>query len=97
LNPANKGDALYITIPALTEERRKDLVKTAHKYAEEAKVAIRNVRQDANKAVKQLEKDKLASQDDVKRGEVDVQKITDEHISKVEKVLEQKEADILGS
>jgi ribosome recycling factor len=97
LNPANKGDALYITIPALTEERRKDLVKTAHKYAEEAKVAIRNVRQDANKAVKQLEKDKLASQDDVKRGETDVQKITDEHILKVDKVLEQKQADILGS
>ncbi len=96
LNPANKGDALYITIPSLTEERRKDLVKTAHKYAEEAKVAIRNVRQDANKAVKQLEKDKLASQDDVKRGEADVQKITDEHIQKVDKTLEQKQADILG-
>ncbi len=97
LNPANKGDALYITIPALTEERRKELVKTAHKYTEEAKVAIRNIRQDANKAVKQLEKDKLASQDEVKRGEVDVQKITDEHIAKAEKTLEQKESDILGS
>jgi ribosome recycling factor len=97
LNPANKGDALYITIPALTEERRKDLVKNAHKYAEEAKVAIRNVRQDANKAIKQLEKDKLATQDDVKKGEADVQKITDEHIQKAEKILEAKEADILGS
>lgn len=96
LNPANKGEALYITIPSLTEERRKDLVKNANKYAEEAKVAIRNVRQDANKAVKQLEKDKLASQDDVKRGEADVQKITDEFIVKVEKTLEQKESDILG-
>jgi ribosome recycling factor len=97
LNPANKGDALYITIPALTEERRKDLVKNAHKYTEEAKVAIRNVRQDANKAIKQLEKDKLATQDDVKKGEADVQKITDEHIAKAEKILEVKEADILGS
>jgi ribosome recycling factor len=97
LNPANKGDALYITIPALTEERRKDLVKNAHKYAEEAKVAIRNVRQDANKAIKQLEKDKLATQDDVKRGEADVQKITDEHIQKAEKILETKESEILGS
>ncbi len=96
LNPANKGDALYISIPALTEERRKDLVKTAQKYAEEAKVAIRNVRQDANKAVKQLEKDKLASQDDVKRGEADVQKITDEFIQKAEKTFEQKQSDILG-
>jgi ribosome recycling factor len=97
IEKANKGDALYITIPALTEERRKDLVKNAHKYAEEAKVAIRNVRQDANKAIKQLEKDKLATQDDVKKGEADVQKITDEHIQKAEKILEAKEADILGS
>ncbi len=97
LNPANKGDALYITIPALTEERRKELVKNAHRYAEEAKVAVRNVRQDAMKAVKQLEKDKLASQDDVKRGEGEVQKITDEFIVKVDSTLEKKEADILGN
>jgi ribosome recycling factor len=97
LNPANKGDALYITIPALTEERRKELVKNAHRYAEEAKVAVRNVRQDAMKAVKQLEKDKLASQDDVKRGEGEVQKITDEFIIKVDSTLEKKEADILGN
>ena len=97
LNPANKGDALYITIPSLTEERRKDLVKNAHRYAEEAKVAVRNVRQDAMKAVKQQEKDKLASQDDVKRGEAEVQKITDEFIVKVDATLERKESDILGS
>jgi len=97
LNPANKGDALYITIPALTEERRKELVKNANRYTEEAKVAVRNVRQDAMKAVKQLEKDKLASQDDVKRGEAEVQKITDEFIAKVDTTLERKEADILGS
>lgn len=97
LNPANKGDALYITIPALTEERRKDLVKNAHRYAEEAKVAVRNVRQDAMKAVKQLEKDKLASQDDVKRGEGDVQKVTDEFVTKVDATLEKKEGEILGA
>jgi len=97
LNPANKGDALYITIPALTEERRKELVKNANRYTEEAKVAVRNVRQDAMKAVKQLEKDKLASQDDVKRGEAEVQKITDEFIAKVDTTLERKEADILES
>jgi ribosome recycling factor len=97
LNPANKGDALYITIPALTEERRKELVKNAHRYAEEAKVAVRNVRQDAMKAVKQLEKDKLASQDDVKRGEGDVQKVTDEFVTKVDATLEKKEGEILGS
>jgi ribosome recycling factor len=97
LNPANKGDALYITIPALTEERRKDLVKSAHRYAEEAKVAVRNVRHDAMKAVKQLEKDKLASQDDAKRGEGDVQKVTDEFVAKVDATLEKKESEILGS
>jgi ribosome recycling factor len=97
LNPANKGDSLFITIPALTEERRKDLVKNAKNYAEEARVAVRNVRQDAMKSVKQLEKDKLASLDEVKRGEVEVQKITDEFIAKVEATFVKKEADILGS
>lgn len=97
LNPANKGDSLFITIPALTEERRKDLVKNAKNYAEEARVAVRNVRQDAMKSVKQLEKDKLASLDEVKRGEVEVQKITDEFIAKVEVTFTKKETDILGS
>ena len=97
LNPANKGDSLFITIPALTEERRKDLVKNAKNYAEEARVAVRNVRQDAMKSVKQLEKDKLASLDEVKRGEVEVQKITDEFVAKVEVTFSKKEADILGS
>lgn len=97
LNPANKGDSLFITIPALTEERRKELVKNAKNYAEEARVAVRNVRQDAMKSVKQLEKDKLASLDEVKRGEVEVQKITDEFIGKVEATFTKKEADILGS
>ena len=96
LNPANKGDSLFITIPALTEERRKELVKNAKHYSEEARVAVRNVRQDAMKAVKQLEKDKLASLDEVKRGEVEVQKITDEYIAKVETTFSKKEADILG-
>lgn len=97
LNPANKGDALFITIPALTDERRKELVKNAKHYAEEGRVAVRNVRQDAMKAVKQLEKDKLASLDEVKRGEVEVQKITDEFIAKVDATFSKKEADILGS
>jgi ribosome recycling factor len=97
LNPANKGDSLFITIPALTEERRKELVKNAKTYAEDARVAVRNVRQDAMKAVKQLEKDKLASLDEVKRGEGEVQKITDEFIAKVEATFTKKEADILGS
>jgi ribosome recycling factor len=97
LNPTNKGDSLFITIPALTDERRKELVKNAKTYAEDARVAVRNVRHDAMKAVKQLEKDKLASLDEVKRGEVEVQKITDEFIAKVETTFSKKESDIIGS
>ena len=96
LNPANKGDALYITIPSLTEERRKDLVKNAKGYAEEARVAVRNARHDAIKAVQQMEKDKTASQDEAKRGQSEVQKITDEFIIKVDSTLEQKESEILN-
>lgn len=96
LNPANKGDALYITIPSLTEERRKDLVKNAKGYAEEARVAVRNARHDAIKQIQQMEKDKTASQDDAKRGQTEVQKITDEFIDKVDSTLEQKESEILN-
>ena len=96
LNPSNKGDALYITIPSLTEERRKDLVKNAKGYAEEARVAVRNARQEAIKAVQQLEKDKAASQDEAKRGQTEIQKITDEFINKVDETLEQKESEILN-
>jgi ribosome recycling factor len=96
LNPANKGDALYITIPSLTEERRKDLVKNAKGYAEEARIAVRNARQEAIKSVQQMEKDKTASQDDAKRGQTEIQKITDEFIGKVDATLDQKESEILN-
>ncbi len=95
LNPTNKGDALYISVPALTEERRRDLVKNAKTYAEEARVAVRNARHDAIKAIQQMEKDKTASQDESKRGQAEVQKITDEFIAKVDKTLEAKEHEIL--
>jgi ribosome recycling factor len=95
LNPANKGDALYVTIPALTEERRRDLVKNARAYAEEARVAVRNARRDALEAVKKSEKEKTASADDAKRAEAEVQKITDEFIRTVETTLERKEGEIL--
>ncbi len=96
LNPANKGDALYITIPSLTEERRKDLVKNAKGYAEEARIAVRNARQEAIKSVQQMEKDKAASQDDAKRGQTEIQKITDEFINKIDATLDQKETEILN-
>lgn len=97
LNPTNKGDSLFINIPALTEERRKDLVKSVKHYAEEAKIAVRNLRRDALDKAKKLEKDKTISEDDYKRAETEVQKITDEFIHKVEEALHKKEQEILGS
>jgi ribosome recycling factor len=96
LNPSNRGDALYVSIPPLTEERRKDLVKNAKVYAEEARVAVRNVRQDAMKQIKTMEKDKLATSDDVKRGEAEVQKLTDEFIKSIDTTFERKEQEILN-
>jgi ribosome recycling factor len=95
LNPANKGDAIYVTIPTLTEERRKELVKTARHYAEEARVSVRNARRDAIEAVKKAEKDKKASADEAKRAEADIQKLTDEFVKKVESTVEHKESEIL--
>ncbi len=96
LNPNNKGDAIIINIPALTEERRKELVKAAKGYTEEAKVAVRNVRQDSMKSLKQMEKDKTASSDEVKRGEAEIQKITDDFVKQVDALFERKEQDILS-
>jgi len=97
LNPTNKGDALYINIPPLTEERRKDLVKSVRHYAEEAKIAVRNARREAMDGAKKMEKDKTISEDDHKKAEVEIQKITDDFIHKIEGALEKKEGEILGS
>lgn len=96
LNPANKGEAIFITIPSLTEERRRDLVKNAKGYAEEARVAVRNARRDALESVKKADKDKTASADDVKRAEAEIQKITDEFVRSVDQTLERKESEILN-
>ena len=95
LNPANKGDAIFITIPSLTEERRRELVKNAKGYAEEARVAVRNARREAMEAVKKAEKDRQASADDVKRADAEIQKITDEFIRSVDQTVERKEQEIL--
>lgn len=95
LNPTNDGTLLRITIPALTEERRKDLVKLAKKYTEDAKVAIRNVRRDANEALKKLEKAKEISEDAMRGGQDDVQKLTDEYVKKADAVLGEKEKEIM--
>jgi ribosome recycling factor len=96
LNPANDGKLIRVPIPALTEERRKDLVKRLHHVAEEHRVASRNIRRDANEHLKKLLKDKLISEDDERRALDDVQKMTDTHIGKVDAASKTKEAEILG-
>ncbi|MSV35329.1 MAG: ribosome recycling factor [Bryobacterales bacterium] len=96
LNPANDGKLIRVPIPALTEERRKDLVKRLHHVAEEHRVASRNIRRDANEHLKKLLKDKLISEDDERRALDDVQKMTDAHIGKVDAASKAKEAGILG-
>jgi len=96
LNPASMGDLIRVPMPPMTEERRKELTKVVRSEGENAKVAIRNLRRDANDAVKKLVKDKLASEDDQKRSEAEVQKITDKHIADVDKLIAAKEQDIMS-
>jgi ribosome recycling factor len=95
LNPSTQGDMIRVPTPALTEERRKELVKVVKGEAEGAKVAIRNVRRDANEALKKLLKDKACSEDDERRAQEDVQKITDKFVAEVDKLVVEKEKDIL--
>ena len=90
-NPMNNGDVIIISVPPLTEERRKDLVKQAKGAAEETKISIRSVRQDANKDIKKLE----ASEDLKKNAEADVQNLTDSYIKRIDEILAVKEAEIL--
>ena len=96
LNPASMGDLIRVPMPAMTEERRKELTKVVRNEGEGAKVAIRNIRRDANESVKKLVKDKLASEDDQKRSEADIQKITDKHIVEVDRLVAAKEQDIMA-
>ena len=95
LNPVNDGKIIRISIPPLTEERRKELVKVAKKYTEECKIAIRNVRRDLNDSLKSMEKDKDISEDERKKGETDVQKLTDDFVKKSDSVMTEKEKEIL--
>lgn len=95
LNPVVDGQSLRIPIPPLTEERRKDLAKVAGKYAEQQKVAVRNVRRDANDDLKKAEKDGAINQDEHKRMEAEVQKLTDEAIRRVDEALKTKEQEIM--
>lgn len=95
LTPINDGRAIRINIPPLTEERRKDLVKMAKKYTEEAKVAIRNVRRDINEALKKLQTAKELNEDDLHKAQDEVQKITDGFVKKADTVLAEKEKEIM--
>ncbi|GAB4089821.1 ribosome-recycling factor [Hydrogenophaga soli] len=96
LNPASQGDLIRVPLPPMTEERRKELTKVVRGEGEGAKVAIRNLRRDANESVKKLVKDKLASEDDERRAETDIQKMTDRYIADVDKLVSGKEADIMA-
>ena len=95
LNPAVDGTLIRIPIPPLSEERRKELSKIAGKYAEQNKVAIRNIRRDAIDDVKKLKKDNTISEDEEKRAENDIQKLTDDAVKKIDELLTQKEKDIM--
>jgi ribosome recycling factor len=95
LNPMRDGNLLRIAIPPLTEERRKDLVKKLNKLGEEEKVALRNHRRDANDAVKKQEKDKKITQDDSRKSQEEIQKVTDKFIAEIEQIMKQKEKEIM--
>ncbi|KTT23209.1 ribosome recycling factor [Pseudacidovorax intermedius] len=96
LNPASMGDLIRVPMPPMSEERRKEMTKLARNEGESAKVATRNLRRDANEAVKKLVKDKAASEDDQKRAEAEIQKMTDRYIAEIDKLVAAKEADILA-
>ena len=96
LNPSSMGDLIRVPMPVMSEERRRELTKLVRNEGEGAKVAIRNLRRDANEAVKKLVKDKLGSEDDQKRSEADIQKLTDRHIVEVDRLVASKEADIMA-
>lgn len=95
LNPVSDGTNIKVPIPPLTEERRKELVKLVKKFGEDAKIALRNVRRDANDHLKKMEKNKELTEDELKEAEKEVQKITDDHIAKVDEIIKHKEKEIM--
>ncbi len=96
LNPSSQGDLIRVPMPPMTEERRKELTKVVRGDGEAAKIAIRNLRRDANESVKRLVKDKLASEDDDRRSQEDIQKLTDRMIAEVDRLVASKEQDIMA-
>ena len=96
LNPASMGELIRVPMPPMSEERRKEMTKLARNEGESAKIAVRNLRRDANESVKKLVKEKLASEDDQKRAETDVQKFTDKHIAEIDTLVAAKEQEIMA-
>lgn len=95
-NPGNKGDSIFITVPQLNDERRRNLVKSVKNMAEESRVAIRNIRRDANDELKEMRKENLLTEDDLRTGESGVQELTNEFIAKVDARVKSKEEDIMA-
>lgn len=95
LNPASAGQTIRVPLPALTEQRRKELIRVVRDEAEQGKVAIRNIRRDANQSCKDLLKRKEISEDDERRAEANIQKLTDQYINEADKLLEKKEAEMM--
>ena len=96
LNPASMGDLIRVPMPPMSEERRKEMTKLVRTEGESAKIAVRNLRRDANEAVKKLVKDKQASEDEQKRTEADIQKVTDRHVIAIDQMVASKEQEILA-
>jgi ribosome recycling factor len=96
LNPAATGDLIRVPMPALTEERRRDLIKVVRHEAENARIAVRNIRRDSNQQLKDLLKQKKVAEDEERRAQDDVQKLTDRHIADVDKILAAKETDLMA-
>ena len=96
LNPSSMGDLIRVPMPPMSEERRKELTKVVRNEGEAAKIAVRNLRRDANEAVKKAVKDKLASEDDQKRTETEIQKVTDRHVVEIDRLVAAKEHDIMA-
>jgi ribosome recycling factor len=96
LNPATSGDVIRVPMPPLTEDRRKELIKVVRHEAENARIAVRNIRRDTNEHLKKLLKDHEVSEDDERHAQVDVQKLTDRYVTEIDKVLQGKEADLLA-
>lgn len=95
LNPMSLGDSIRVPMPALTEERRRDLTKVVKGEGEDAKIAVRNLRHEANESLKKLVKDKEISEDDERRAQDDIQKLTDRNVTEIDKLITQKEAEIM--